>query len=125
MSQESFYFGVTPTNQAAGTVFILTAPSGANGGGITVTDVAAIDSGAHTIPYKLLKYSNAASPALNGTVATLSGTFAAGTTTLVGALGPNNYLQAGESLVLVWTGAGTPAVDGRVYDHYQMGRQAV
>ena len=128
MSQELFINSFSVPNAAAGTAFVLIAGSGAaagGAGGVTITNVYATNGHvAGTIPYTLLKYDNSGTPTLNGTVATTGGTIVADVP-LSFTIGPNNYVNDGESVKLAWTGGGTPAADAALVIHYKMGRANV
>lgn len=125
MSQDNIVGAFSVPNAAAGTCTVLIAPASAQGGGVTIEAVSYTNgSAAGTIPFTLLKYSSAGTPALNGTVGTTSGTVVA-TAPLVFTLGPNNYISAGESVKLAWTGGGTPTADASLIVSYKMGREAV
>jgi hypothetical protein len=125
MSQEVFINSFSVPNAAAGTCTVLIAPASTQGGGVTIEGVSYTNgSAAGTVPFTLLKYSSAGTPALNGTVATTGGTVVA-TAPLVFTMGPNNYISAGESVKLAWTGGGTPTADAALTVQYKMGREAV
>ena len=125
MSQDVFINSFSVPNEAAGTCWVHTAPASTQGGGVTIESVTYTNGqAAGTIPFTLLRYDTAGTPALNGTVGTTGGTVVAGVP-LAFTLGPNNFIRAGESVKLAWTGGGTPAADAALIIAYKMGREAV
>lgn len=111
-------------------LFLFKAPENARGGGITIIDAeahnGATTSGGTTFTYQLLKYSNAGTPALNGTISTVLG----GTTDYWAAgvpkaftLSTNVFIDAGEWVVLDYqeVAAGNPT-NSHINLHYVMGR---
>lgn len=112
-------------------IFVWQAPAAAEGGGVTITggyitNNAATGSGT-AFAVRLLKFSSAGTPVLNGTIAAAVGgtgdVFAAGvpkTFTITG-----GFVSAGEWVVLDYdtTGGGTPTA-GVLGLRYKMGRAA-
>jgi hypothetical protein len=110
---------------AAATIYLLRAPTAAQGGGITILGAEAVQSGTASLSHgvggttftlQLMKYTNAATPAVYGTISNAIGGTAvgwgAGRTNefTITTSGTTNYLSPGEWLVAdyVEVNAGNP-----------------
>lgn len=110
-------------------LFLFKAPEDAKGGGITIIDAEGLNTAATgvgtTFTYQLLKYSNAGTPALNGTISDILG----GTAAPWAANVPKQFtisagfVDAGEWVVLDYQEitAGNPTLSW-INIHYVMGK---
>ncbi len=123
---------------AAAKLFLLRAPSTSTGGGLTVLAAGAVQSaavtnslgvGGTTFTLTLLKYTNATTPAVYGTISNTIGGTAVGwgagvpNSFTITTSGSTNYLSAGEWLVADYAevNAGNPD-NLTIYVHYLLGR---